>query len=148
MREIIRKVIQETKTSKFIQRLKDMGPKKAKDSLGLDLDDFVRIAYDDDIIQYVSEFMYPLTRLEPSGNNAYDYNGEGPLSGLVFKYIGRHKTGLGNIVPPTAYIPEKKLNYLINMNGILTEKLFLEFLNEYYELNVTRIVPIRPTNYG
>jgi len=125
-----------------------MGPKNARMSLGMDLEDFVRIVYDDDIVDYVSDFIPELTNLTLHSKKSYDYNGEGPLRGLVFTYIKRQKTRAGNIVEPYANIPKNKLEYLIQDKQLLTEQMFLIFLNEYYDLNMTKIVPIRPTNFG
>lgn len=148
MRSLIRKVIREMASTNLKGALIAMGPKKAKKSLGINLEDFVSIVYDDDIVDYVSDFIPELTNLTLHSEKSYDYNGEGPLAGLVFTYIKRQKTRAGNIVEPYANIPKNKLEYLIKEAELLTEQMFLIFLNEYYDLNMTKIVPIRPTNFG
>lgn len=146
MREIIRRIIQETKISKFKQRLKDMGPKKAKESLGIELEDFVDIVHDGDIVDYVLININELTDLKKYGN-LYMYNGKGPFRGTVFRYVPRQKTERVYIENSYALVPSSKLSYL-SSKGILTEELLIEFLNEFYDLDITEIVPERETNFG
>ena len=147
MREIIRRIIQETKISKFKQILKDMGPKKAKESLGIELEDFVDILHDGDIVDYVLSNINELTDLKEYGNRLFMYNGKGPFRGTVFRYVPRQKTERLYIENSYALVPSSKLSYL-SSEGILTEELLIEFLNEFYDLDITEIVPERETNFG
>lgn len=147
MKEIIRKVIQEAKLSKFKQRLKDMGPKKAKESFSLELEDFVDIVHDGDIVDYVLNNINELTELKEYGNRLFMYDGDGPFRGTVFRYVPRQKTERLYIENSYALVPQSKLDYL-SSEGLITKELLIEFLNEFYDLYITRIVPERETNFG
>ena len=130
-----------------------MGRKQAQESLGISLEDYVTIIYDNDLIQYVSDYIPELTDLTryqdiAYSDSTYDYNGDGPLQGLVFKYVGKHKNRRGNIVLPYAIIPRPKLRYLIEEEKLLTKEMIIEFINEFYDLDVTEIAPMRETNFG
>ena len=144
MRSIIRNILREMASTNLKTALIAMGPKKANESLKISLEDYVTIVYDNDIIDYVSDHIPELTDLTKYSNNTYDYNGKGPLQGLVFKYVGKYKTKMGNIISPHAVIPRSKLLHL----ELLTQEMLIEFINEFYELNVTRIVPMKETNFG
>ena len=147
MREIIRKVIQETKMSKLKQRLKDMGSKKSKEYSGIGIEDFVNIVHDGDIVDYVLVNINELSNLTKYANGLFMYNGKGPFRGTVFRYVPRQKTKRLNIENSYALVPSSKLSYL-SSEGILTEELLIEFLNEFYDLDITKIVPERETNFG
>ena len=124
-----------------------MGPARAND-FGISLDDFITIVYDNDIVEYVADYVPELLDLKNHSVTSYDYNGEGPLRGLVFKYMRKHKTTRGNIVLPYALVPQSKLEYLVKITKLLTEDMIVEFINEYYNKNITRIIPIPTTNFG
>ena len=130
------------------KELISMGPKEAQENLGISLEDYITIAYDNDIIDYVSNHIPELTNLTKYSNNTYDYNGRGPLQGLVFRYVGKHKNREGNTISPYAIIPQPKLTYLMALEKLLTPHMLIDFINEFYELNVRRIVKIRETNFG
>lgn len=148
MRSIIRKILKEMASTNLRKELISMGPEKAKENLGISLEDFVRLVYDYDIVEYVSDFIPELLYLKNHSVTSYDYNGEGPLRGLVFKYMRKHKNLRGKIVLPYALIPQSKLNYLIEEKELLTEEMIVEFINEYYHKDITRIIPIPTTNFG
>ena len=148
MRSIIKNLLREMASTKLQNELTSMGPKEAQESLGISLEDYVTIVYDNDIIDYVSDNIPELTDLTKYSNNTYDYNGKGPLQGLVFKYVGKYKNRRGNIVLPYAIIPRPKLRYLIEEEKLLTKEMIIEFINEFYDLDVTEIVPMRETNFG
>lgn len=149
MRSIIRKILKEMASSNLRKELISMGPTNAKESLGIPLEDFVSIVYDGDIIEYVSDYIPELLYLTKHSGNSYDYNGDGPLlRGLVFKYVRKHKTTRGNVVLPYALIPQSKLEYLIEIAKLLTEEMIVEFINEFYHKDITRIIPIPTTNFG
>jgi len=148
MRTTIKKVIRETASTRLQRELIAMGPNRAQESLGVDLKDFVKIVYDNDIIKYVSNHIPELTDLTKYSNNTYDYDGRGPLQGLVFKYVGKHKNRKGDTILPYAIIPQPKLTYLMALERLLTPDMLIEFINEFYELNVTRIVKMPETNFG
>lgn len=135
-------------SSNLKKELISMGPVKANENLGISSEDFFTIVYDGDIIEYVSDYIPELLYLRNHSVNSYDYNGEGPLRGLVFKYVRKHKTPRGNIVLPYALIPQSKLEYLIKEKKLLTEDMIVEFINEYYNKDITRIIPIPTTNFG
>ena len=147
MRSIIRNILREMASTNLKTALIAMGPKKANESLKISLEDYVTMAYDNDIIDYVSDHIPELTDLTRYNTPSYYYNGEGPFSGLVFQYVKKGKTRKGDIVLPLAIVPQFKLNYL-KRTKLLTEEMFIEFINEFYDLNVTKIVPVRETNYG
>lgn len=126
-----------------------MGPQNALDSLGIRLEDYVTMAYDNDIIEYVSAHIPELTDLRKHIiHPTYDYNGRGPLRGLVFQYVGKHKTNRGNIILPQLLVPKAKLRYLIDEEKLLTEEMLIEFINEFYDFDATKIIPLRETNFG
>ena len=135
-------------SSNLKKELISMGPAKANENLGISLEDFVTIVYDGDIIDYVSDYVPELLYLRNHSVSSYDYNGEGPLRGLVFKYVRKHKTTRGNLVLPYALIPQSKLKYLIEIKKLLTEEMIVEFINEFYHKDITRIIPIPTTNFG
>lgn len=125
-----------------------MGPKEAQETLGISLEDYITIAYDNDIIDYVSDHIPELTDLTKYSNNTFDYNGKGPLQGLVFRYVGKRKNSKGDVVLPYAIVPQPKLTYLMASEKLLTPKMFIEFINEFYEFDATRIVKMAETNFG
>ena len=135
------------------KELISIGPKEAQESLGISLEDYITIVYDNDIIDYVSNHIPELTDLTryqdiAYSDSVYDYNGDGPLQGLVFKYVGKHKNRKGDTILPYAIIPQPKLTYLMALERLLTPDMLIEFINEFYELNVTRIVKMPATNFG
>ena len=148
MRSLIRKVIREMAYTNVREQLIAMGPKNARENLGISLKDYVTIAYDNDIIDYVSDHIPELTNLTQHSNYTFDYNGDGPLQGLVFKYVGKHKNKRGNIVIPYAIVPQPKLTYLMALEKLLSPKMFIDFINEFYNFDVTRIVKMAETNFG
>ena len=149
MRSIIRKVIREMASTNLRNALIAMGRKQAQKNLGISLEDYVTIIYDNDLIEYVSDYIPELLNLTKHSGNSYDYNGDGPLlRGLVFKYVRKHKTTRGNVVLPYALIPQSKLEYLVEISKLLTEEMIVEFINEYYHKDITRIIPIPTTNFG
>ena len=148
MRSLIRKIISEMAVTNLRKELISMGPKRAQETLGISLEDYVTVAYDNDIIDYVSNHIPELTDLTKYSNNTYDYDGKGPLQGLVFKYVGKHKNRKGDTILPYAIIPQPKLTYLMALERLLTPDMLIEFINEFYELNVTRIVKMPETNFG
>lgn len=148
MRSLIRKVIREMAYTNVREQLIAMGPKNARENLGISLKDYVTIAYDNDIIDYVSDHIPELTDLTKYSNNTFDYNGDGPLQGLVFKYVGKHKNKRGNIVIPYAIVPQPKLTYLMALEKLITPDMLIEFINEFYNFDVTRIVKMAETNFG
>ena len=136
-------------STKLKKELISMGPEKANENLGISSKDFVSIVYDGDIVEYVSDYIPELLNLTKHSGNSYDYNGDGPLlRGLVFKYVRKHKTTRGNVVLPYALIPQSKLEYLVEISKLLTEEMIVEFINEYYYKDITRIIPIPTTNFG
>ena len=147
MRSIIRNVLREMANTNLQRELIAMGPKNAQESLRISLEDFVTLAYDNDIIEYVSAHIPELTDLKRYSTPSYYYEGKGPLQGLVFQYVKKGKTRKGDIVLPLAIVPQFKLNYLKRAK-LLTDEMLIEFINEYYDLDVTKIVPIRETNFG
>lgn len=135
------------------KELISIGPKEAQESLGISLEDYITIVYDNDIIDYVSNHIPELTDLtgyQDMGYNdrVYDYNGNGPLQGLVFKYVWKHKNRKGNIILPYLMVPQTKLTYLMSLEKLLTPEMFIEFINEFYDFDATRIVKIPKTNFG
>ena len=148
MRSLIRKVIREMASTNVREQLIAMGPKNARKNLGISLEDYVTIAYDNDIIDYVSDHIPELTDLTPHSNNTFDYNGDGPLQGLVFKYMGKRRNSRGDVVLPYVIVPQPKLTYLMALEKLLTPKMFIEFINEFYEFDATRIVKMAETNFG
>jgi hypothetical protein len=114
----------------------------------MSLEDYVNIVYNGNIIEYVANNIPELTDLRKHSIYSYDYNGRGPLQGLVFRYRGKHTYRNGNIVLPYASIPESKITYLIALEKLLTPKMLIEFINEFYDLDVTRIAKIPSTNFG
>ena len=148
MRSVIRKVIREMASTNLRNELISMGPKEAKESLGISLEDYVTIAYDNDIIDYVSDHIPELTDLTRYNDNVYDYNGDGPLQGLVFKYVWKHKNRKGNIILPYVMVPQAKLTYLMALEKLITPDMLIEFINEFYYLDATRIVKTPKTNFG
>ena len=135
-------------STKLQNELISMGPKEAQESLGMSLEDYITIAYDNDIIDYVSDHIPELTNLTRSGPQSYDYNGEGPMRGQVFHFVGKHTNKKGNLVLPYVAIPQMKLTYLIASEKQLTPGMLMKFVNEFYKKNVTRIVKIPKTNFG
>ena len=148
MRSIIKNLLREMANTNLRKELISMGPKEAQEGLGISLEDYISIVYDNDIIDYVSNHIPELTDLKRHSTNSYDYNGKGPLQGLVFRYRGKHTYNNGNVVLPYASIPQPKLTYLIALEKLLTPDLLIEFINEFYNLNVTRIAKIPETNFG
>ena len=125
-----------------------MGPKEAQRNLGISLKDYITIVYDNDIIDYVSNHIPELTDLTKYSNNTYDYDGKGEIQGLVFRYVGKHKNKYGNIVLPYLIVPQYKLSYLMASEKLLTPKMFIEFINKFYNLDATRIAKMTATNFG
>lgn len=125
-----------------------MGPKVARETTGISLQDYITIAYDNNIIEYVSSHIPELTNLTRSSRQSYDYNGEGPMRGLVFHFVGKHTNKKGNLVLPYVAIPQSKLTYLLAQEKLLTREMLIKFVNEFYKQNVTRIVKIPETNFG
>jgi len=148
MRSIIKKVIREMASSNLRKELISMGPKEAQENLGISLEDYITIAYDNDIIDYVSDHIPELTNLSQHSIYTFDYNGKGPLQGLVFRYVRKHKNREGDTILPYAIIPQPKLTYLIALEKLITPDMLIEFINEFYELNVTRISKMTETNFG
>lgn len=148
MRSIIKNILREMSNTKLQKELKAMGPKGAQESLGMTLDDYVKIVYDNNIINYVANNIPELTDLKKHSINSYDYNGRGPLQGLVFTYVGKHKNRKGNIVSPLIMVPQSKLTYLMATEKLLTPEMLLDFINDFYYLDATRIAKIPSTNFG
>lgn len=148
MRSIIKNLLREMASTNLKKELILMGPKEAQENLGITLDDYITIGYDNDIIDYVSDHIPQLTDLTKYSNNTYDYNGKGPLQGLVFRYVGKHKNREGDTILPYVIIPQPKLTYLMALEKLITPDMLIEFINEFYELNATRISKMRETNFG
>ena len=148
MRSIIKNLLREMASTKLQNELISMGPKEAQKSLGINLMDYITIAYDNDIVDYVSDHIPELTDLTRYSNHTYDYNGRGPLQGFVFRYVGKNKNERKNNEIPYAIIPRPKLGYLIDEEKLLTKRMIIEFINEFYDLDVIEIAPMRETNFG
>ncbi len=148
MRSTIRRILREMASTNLRKELISRGPKKAQESFGMSLEDYVNIVYNGNIIEYVANNIPELTDLKKHSIYSYDYNGRGPLQGLVFRYRGKHTYRNGNIVLPYASIPESKITYLIALEKLLTPELLIKFINEFYDLDVTRIAKIPSTNFG
>lgn len=148
MRSTIRRIIREMASTNLRKELISRGPKKAQESFGMSLEDYVNIVYDGNIIEYVANNIPELTDLRKHSINSYDYNGRGPLQGLVFTYAGKHKNRKGDIVSPYVSIPVSKITYLIASEKLLTPEMFIEFINDFYYLDAKRIVKIPSTNFG
>ena len=148
MRSIIKNILREMASTNLRKELISMGPKEAQESLGMTLDDYVKIVYDNNIINYVANNIPELTDLKKHSINSYDYNGRGPLQGLVFTYVGKHKNRKGNIISPLVMVPQTKLTYLIALEKLLTPKMLIDFINDFYYLDATRIAKIPESNFG
>jgi len=148
MRSIIKNLLREMASTNLRKELISMGPKDAQESLGMTLDDYVKIVYDNNIINYVANNIPELTDLKKHSINSYDYNGRGPLQGLVFTYVGKHKNRKGNIISPLVMVPQTKLTYLMALEKLLTPKMLIDFINDFYYLDATRIAKIPETNFG
>jgi len=148
MRSIIRRVIREMASTNLRNELIAMGRKQAEESLGISLKDYLTIVYDNDIIEYVSDYVPELTDLTRYSNYTYDYNGDGPLQGFVFRYVGKYKNERKNNEIAYAIIPRPKLRYLIEEEKLLTKEMIIEFINEFYGLDIVEIAPMRETNFG
>jgi len=148
MRSIIKNILREMASTNLKNELISMGPKEAQRNLGISLQDYLTIVYDNDIIDYVSNHIPQLTDLTKYRDNTYDYNGNGPIQGLVFKYMGKRKNSEGKIVLPYAIVPQYKLSYLMASEKLLTPKMFIEFINKFYNLDATRIAKMPATNFG
>lgn len=139
MRSIIKRIINEAVTKKLRDTLKSVGPKEARNLTGMSIEDYVDIVYDLDAIGYVESVVPELLNLQKGRSGySYNYNGDGPLRGTVFLYASRYRTNRGRIVEPFAIIPRMKLNYLTEY---MTKDILIDFINEFYDLDVTRIVP-------
>ena len=148
MRSIIKNLLREMASTNLRKELISMGPKEAQESLGITLEDYVKIVYDNNIINYVANNIHELTDLTKHSINSYDYNGRGPLQGLVFTYVGKHKNRKGNIISPYVMVPQAKLTYLMALEKLLTPKMLIDFINDFYYLDATRIAKIPETNFG
>ena len=148
MRSIIKNILREMANTNLRKELISMGPKEAQESLGMTLEDYVKIVYDNNIINYVANNIPELTDLKKHSINSYDYNGRGPLQGLVFTYVGKHKNRKGNIISPYVMVPQAKLTYLMALEKLLTPKMLIDFINDFYYLDATRIAKISSTNFG
>lgn len=148
MRSTIRRIIREMASTNLKRELIAMGPRVAERTTGINLQDYITVAYNNDIVEYVSDHIPELTNLRKSARNVYDYDGQGPMGGLVLHYVGKHTNKKGNLVLPYVAIPQKKLTYLLAEEKLLTPELLIEFINEFYGLNATKIVKILGTNFG
>lgn len=135
-------------SAKLQNELISMGPKEAQKNLGISLKDYITIVYDNDIIDYVSDHIPELTDLTKYSNNTYDYDGKGEIQGLVFRYVGKYKNERKNNEIAYAIIPRPKLSYLIEEEKLLTKEMIIEFINEFYGLDIVEIAPMRETNFG
>lgn len=134
MRTIIKKILKETTKKKTSEYLKSKGPLESS-NMGLDLEDFVNLAYDGDIVQYVSEYLNELLHLTPK--KEYETNAV-VLFPIKDTEIFKEDTPI--------YSPSKEDNLLLlssrSMQSIkeyMTTGMFVKFMNEFYNLDITKL---------
>ncbi len=137
MRDIIKKVLRESNREKMGDRLRSIGLQSAK-NMGFSVQQFIDLAFDGDLVSYVSEYVNQLLHLEREGLfRSYYASSKGLLDGFVFTYKPSRN------MPGGSELPSSIVFNIINAKKIipdfLDKTLLLEFINEYYFLDAEKI---------
>ena len=133
------KILSEAVSQKLKNELKSLGPLESKE-LGITTDDYVNIVYDGNLVEYISEYLNPLLHLTITGREEngkkyiikaqYRGDSDSPLSGYILTYYPKNPP---KIVQSEGYVDPKKWEII---QKYLTKFQFMDFMNEYYELNM------------